>query len=56
VRLALLIPLVAGWGCAAAAPGPLAWHDDLPSAMWDAGAANRPLLVVSIVGDLRKRC
>jgi hypothetical protein len=43
-------------GCAAAAPGPIEWRDDLPSAMREAAAAQRPLLVVSIVGDLRKRC
>jgi len=52
----LIVPLLAGLGCAAAATGPLPWRDDLPSAVSEAVAAQRPLLVVSIVGDLRKRC
>jgi len=41
-------------GCAAVSP--LHWREDLPSAVREAGIANRPILVVSIVGDLRKRC
>ena len=56
MRLALWIPLVAGLGCGAVEPAPLRWQDDLRSAVREAGAAGRPLLVVSIVGDLRKRC
>ncbi len=56
MRLALMLPLLAGLGCAAAAPAPLSWSDDLPAARREAEATGRPLLVVSIVGDLRKRC
>jgi len=51
-----LLPLVAGLGCAAAAPRDLAWFGDLAAAEAAASASERPLLVVSLVGDLRKRC
>jgi hypothetical protein len=51
-----LLPLVAGLGCAAAAPRDLAWFDDLATAGVAASGSSRPLLVVSLVGDLRKRC
>ena len=56
MRLAMLLPLVAGLGCAAAAGRPLEWHDDLAAAQREATASGRPLVVISIVGDLRKRC
>ncbi len=32
------------------------WHTDLATAMSEAKRLDRPLLVVSILGDLRKRC
>jgi hypothetical protein len=51
-----MIPLLAGLGCAATPPASLSWRDDLASARREAEATGRPLLVVSIVGDLRKRC
>ena len=53
LRLALLLPLAAGLGCAADSAR---WREDLPGAIREAGASGKPLLVVSIVGDLRKRC
>ena len=56
MRIALLLPLLAGMGCVGAGVGPPAWREDLPAAIREAEAANRPLLVLSIVGDLRKRC
>jgi len=52
----LMLPLVAGLSCAKAAEDPLLWRDDLAAAAREAAATQRPLLVVSIVGDLRKRC
>jgi hypothetical protein len=56
MRIVLLLSLVAGAGCAGAGSGPLHWREDLSQALREAGAENRPLLVLSIVGDLRKRC
>lgn len=52
----MLLSLVAGAGCAGACPRPLAWQEDLTSAIREASVTNRPLLVLSIVGDFRKRC
>jgi hypothetical protein len=51
-----LIPLVAGLGCAAAAPRDIPWRNDVAAARIEASGCGRPLLVVSLVGDLRKRC
>jgi hypothetical protein len=55
LRLVLLLPLVAGLRCAAE-PAPLRCWDDVAAAASEAAVARKPLLVVSIVGDLRKRC
>lgn len=51
MRVILFVPLLAGLGCAGRR-----WHDDLAAARAEARRSGRPLLVVSIVGDLRKRC
>jgi len=57
LRIVLLLPLFAGLRCAAEpeTASLLCW-DDLAAATSEARAAGKPLLVVSIVGDLRKRC
>lgn len=56
MRVVLLLSLVAGAGCAGGTPGPLVWREDVPAAIREAVSVNRPLLVISIVGDFRKRC
>lgn len=53
MRIALLLSLVAGVGCAVPAGD---WRTDVTGALNEAAATNRPLLVLSIVGDLRQRC
>ena len=56
MRLAWLLPLAAGLGCAASSPEALGWREHLPSALREAESLSRPLLVVSVLGDLRGRC
>lgn len=53
MRIALLLPLAAGVGCAVPASE---WQPDVNGALDEAATTNRPLIVLSIVGDLRKRC
>jgi len=55
LRIVLLLPLLAGLRCGGEPPA-IRWWDDLTAAATEARAAGKPLLVVSIVGDLRKRC
>ena len=56
MRIMLLLPLLAGLGCGEGPDDALRWHDDLKAAIREAATTNRPLMVVSLVGDLRKRC
>lgn len=48
MRIIWIVPLVAGLGCLA----PAEWRTDLREAKKEP----RPLLVLSILGDLEKRC
>ena len=56
MRVALLVPLVAGLGCAGAGLSIPTWHDTLTGAIHESTVTGKPLLVLSLVGDLRKRC
>ncbi len=56
MRIALLGPVGLALAAAACAPPAIRWEADVPSAIARAKRENRPLYVLSLFGDLTKKC